>query len=658
LHLGSINNFALFFGLITDARLGAEDRSLSMNHYKNWLRSTNGRVSSLAALTMSLLILLSGIWGIVALSQQTIKLATQEARDNWEKDQSFRGWATRHGGVYVKPDARTPPNPYLSQLPNRDVVTTDGMKLTLMSPADMMSQLTREFEAMYGIKGSLTGQILTNPENAPDDWELKSLKLFDKGTPEFIEQTEIDGEPYIRFMRPMIMTEGCMKCHSHLGFKVGDIRGGVSVSIPLSKYFSTAKISRDRLLLSHGILWIIGLTTIAFVSRYAYKLEAAKKSAAKTAEQARLRLTEIIDIAPEAIITIGSDSKIQLFNQGAERIFGYKAEEALGQSIAILMPDRFRKNHHGLVANFEKGPENYRLMDSRKDVIGLRKNQTEFLASASVSKNKTDDETLFTVMLRDITDSHAADIARRKALNEAEKANKAKSQFMASMSHELRTPLNSILGFAEMISKQVLGPIGENRYRGYAEDISFSGKHLLDLVNQILDIERIEAGKYILDKEPVLLTELFGECERLLKNKATENYISLTFQPADKLPPIHVDRRAIFQVLINIVTNALKFTPANGAVHIHAEQKAMQTIIKIADTGIGIPKSKLATVAEPFTRHRQNPMQAQEGVGLGLAIASALVELHGGTLDIQSSVGKGTQITIALPESETSASAA
>jgi diguanylate cyclase (GGDEF)-like protein len=224
-------------------------------------------VSTIAALLLwSLLAGYSLYWNTTNLREEKVRLATAEARANWNKDMAFRGWASRHGGVYVKPDERTPPNPYLSHLPNRDVTTTDGTRLTLMNPAYMMRQMTEEYEAIYGIKGKATGQILLNPENKPDAWELKALKRFDEGELEVMEQTSIDGQPYLRFIKVLMMEEGCVQCHGHLGFRKGDVRGGVSVSIPLAPYFAADKATARSIYLTHAIVWVIGVLGVLLFS--------------------------------------------------------------------------------------------------------------------------------------------------------------------------------------------------------------------------------------------------------------------------------------------------------------------------------------------------------------------------------------------------------
>lgn len=170
----------------------------------------------------------------------------------------------------MRPDERTPPNPLLAHLPHRDVETKDGVQLTLMNPAYMMRQMTEEFEELYGVKGKITGQILLDPEgkrNKPDPWELESLKAFDRGTSEIVQVTQINNASYLRLMRPMIMTEGCVLCHGHLGFRVGDIRGGVSVSVPLAPFELANKSSRNQAIISHIALWLLGLLVIGYINR-------------------------------------------------------------------------------------------------------------------------------------------------------------------------------------------------------------------------------------------------------------------------------------------------------------------------------------------------------------------------------------------------------
>ncbi|MDH5572629.1 MAG: diguanylate cyclase, partial [Gammaproteobacteria bacterium] len=216
-----------------------------------------------AAVALTALVGYSWFWNIENIRQENINLALAQAKANWNKDAALRQWATRHGGLYVKPDARTPPNPALAHLPNRDVVTTDGQKLTLMNPAYMMRQMTQEFEELFGIKGKITGKVQLNSINKPDEWQSKALNIFEAGgVNEIYEEQMINGQPYIRYMKPMYMEEGCLKCHGILGFKVGDLRGGVSVSIPLNPYFEAAQETYKSINITHLLVWLVGIVVI------------------------------------------------------------------------------------------------------------------------------------------------------------------------------------------------------------------------------------------------------------------------------------------------------------------------------------------------------------------------------------------------------------
>jgi len=218
----------------------------------------------------SVLVVYSYQWNIANLRNEKVVLATSEARAVWNKDQAFRQWGNRHGGVYVEPNERTPPNPDLDHLPKRDVETTDGTRLTLMNPAYMMRQMTEEFEKDYGIKGKITGLRFLNKINEPDEWERSVLLRYVSGDArEIIEEKDIAGEPYLRYMRPMFMEPGCDKCHAVLGYKTGDLRGGVSVSIPLRPYFAAANQSSRSIFATHLGVWLMGASGLALFGWHA-----------------------------------------------------------------------------------------------------------------------------------------------------------------------------------------------------------------------------------------------------------------------------------------------------------------------------------------------------------------------------------------------------
>lgn len=252
----------------------------------------------------------------------------------------------------------------------------------------------------------------------------------------------------------------------------------------------------------------------------------------------------------------------------------------------------------------------------------------------------------------DLTELFKAEEAARNAYNEAEKANRAKSQFIATMSHEFRTPLNAILGFSEMLRGEFFGPLGTDNYREYANDIHVSGEHLLGLVNDILDVAAIEAGKRTLLKEHFNIGEVLEECVRNFHQQASERDIELTVHVPDDIRPLHADRKAVAQIFLNILANAIKFTEQGGRISISVQADGDMLRVCVADSGIGIPGDFLHRATEPFSKGQPNAHVTKSGTGLGLSIVKSLVDAHGGQLSLTSTTGKGTEVYVTLPFGE------
>ena len=258
-------------------------------------------------------------------------------------------------------------------------------------------------------------------------------------------------------------------------------------------------------------------------------------------------------------------------------------------------------------------------------------------------------EALFGIM-QDITERTLHERALREAKEAAESAYASKTRFLANMSHELRTPLNAIIGFSEMMQRQLLGPVGNARYLDYIGGIRESGEHLLDMINDILDMSKIEIGKYELYVEEINVGKIIRLAVHMVEGRAHELQVHLVI---DDLPDdVHIvaDRRALMQVLLNILSNAIKFTNAGGSVEIRCQDELGGVAIVVSDTGVGIPKDKIGIVTMPFEQLSSELTRKHEGSGLGLAITKDLIELHGGTLDIESEVGVGTSVKVLLPK--------
>ena len=253
-------------------------------------------------------------------------------------------------------------------------------------------------------------------------------------------------------------------------------------------------------------------------------------------------------------------------------------------------------------------------------------------------------------IVQDMTERVLYEEELRHAKNASEQAYAAKSQFLANMSHELRTPLNAIIGFSEMIEQQMLGPIFNEKYLDYAMSIRESGEHLLDLISDILDMSKIEAGKHTLEIEKVHVNDVLRRAMNMVEARAKEKNVTLHSPDfAEDAIEIMADRRALMQIFLNLLANAVKFTPDRGSVWVEFSRQKNSITFKVRDTGIGIPANKLAAVLRPFEQAASHFTREYEGTGLGLSITKELVELHGGNLSIDSVVGIGTTVSFQLP---------
>jgi len=280
----------------------------------------------------TLLVVGSLIWNMQDMKTHFKELAHLEAKTNLDKDKAFRLWATRHGGAYFIVDKDTQPSPYMSIVKDRDVVTSTGKTLTLYNPATMLREIMHDYSKLYGVKARITGKIYMNPQNAPDEWESKALEHLIKGEKEYSEINKIEGKNYLRVMQPLYMDQKCMKCHAWTGLKVGDLRGATDVAIPLDKYELIEKQNTRKLLITHTLLWLLGMGSIYFLGR---KLIRSEQKNQAYAQELGLR-TQALEQSGSSIMITDIHGEIEYVNKAFLTLNGFKLDEVLGQKPVII----------------------------------------------------------------------------------------------------------------------------------------------------------------------------------------------------------------------------------------------------------------------------------------------------------------------------------
>ncbi len=381
------------------------------------------------------------------------------------------------------------------------------------------------------------------------------------------------------------------------------------------------------------------------------------------AQSAENRLRDGIESVTDAFALFDRNGRLILSNAGFKDAFGF-TDDALKKGaakdelnrIAALAIKADRPSAEGRAGAREVELHDGRVLQlserftgdggtvvTAADVTAIRRQELE--------RQKAANSLRATVDQLETSQEKLSLLARKYeiAMTRAEAANQAKSEFLANMSHELRTPLNAINGFSEIMAGEMFGPLGDARYKGYAGDILKSGQHLLSLINDILDMAKIEAGKMTLHYEPVDLTEVCEDAIRLMRGKAQDSGLSLTLETAD-LPEVEADYRGLKQVMLNLISNAVKFTPEGGSITVSVKAVEFDRVrIAVSDTGIGIAADDLSRLAQPFEQVEGQHSKTTQGTGLGLALTKSLIELHGGQMLMESEPGAGTTVSFDIP---------
>ena len=374
-----------------------------------------------------------------------------------------------------------------------------------------------------------------------------------------------------------------------------------------------------------------------------------RKRAQIRLRQAEAKYRQIFDNVHEGIIQETPEGRVLSVNQAGATVFGFHSPEEMLATVTrsgeqlYVNPDRRRElltqlERHGYARDFRSE---------------MRRRDGSVIWVSKTLRRVTDDRgnlVMVEGMFRDISAQRRAEQQLLQAKEQAEAANRAKSDFLANMSHELRTPLNAILGFSQVLKEEMMGPLGNPKYREYCRDIVQSGEHLLALINDILDMAKVESGKMNLDEDWIDLEQSLEAGLLLVRERATANRITIRREMPQPGVSIWGDERRLRQVWINLLSNAVKFTPQGGWVEIRgAWQEGGSLVVTVADSGIGIAEEDIERVQQPFSQVASALSRSHEGTGLGLSLSRSLMELHGGSLDLDSRLGEGTVVTVSIP---------
>jgi len=375
--------------------------------------------------------------------------------------------------------------------------------------------------------------------------------------------------------------------------------------------------------------------------------EIAQRQRAQTVlRESEQRIRTITDALPGLIAYIDNDRCFQFANRRHEEWLGVVPERLIGQPVALVMGEAMYSSMEPFIdrvlAGEEVSHDGWISMASGE----MRAYQATYLPDMAAEGGVNG----FFSLILDVTSSRLAEQQLRAAKEAAELADRAKTEFLANMSHELRTPLNAIIGFSDIMHTEIMGPLGSDTYRGYVGDILNSGRHLLEVINEILDMSKVEAGHIELHAEEVCLSELVRITLRLVRERAEYAKIAIDNAIGDDLPSVIVDERRFKQILLNLLSNAVKFTPPGGTVHLWTEPgENGGLVVAVSDDGIGMDENGIAKALSPFGQVESSLARRFDGTGLGLPLTKAFTELHGGRLELISAPSMGTTVRICLP---------
>lgn len=587
-----------------------------------------------------ILIAFSAIWNIYQTHKETIEKARIEARTVFEHNLAYRRWNTMHGGVYAPVTEKNQPNPYLVD-PNRDVATIDGRQLTMINPFRMTKQaydLLKEQSPLPTINRTVSLNPL-NPDNAADEWEERAMISFEKGAKEFSEITSIKNQSYLRLIKPYITNEGCLKCHGFQGYKAGDIRGGMSIAVPMKPYYEGEVKTRNIMIITHLLLWLAGMAGIMMFSRNFQKQQ-------YKISESEWKFRTLSEFAQDWEYWITADMKIVFMSPSCEPITGYKPEEFINSPnllLDIIHPDdsaKFSEHLCDFKAIYHEEME-FRIITKDRHTKWLSHVCGPIYSKEKFLGRRVSD--------RDITD-------RKKLEEQLLQSQKMESLGLlaSSVAHDFNNLLTAISGYASILLED-LNTTDERVIKDIQIILSASEKAQV-LTSNLLTFSR----KQSLKQSTTSLSSVIKNITELLKHLIGED-IELRIKYSEEDLPVFIDSNKMEQVIMNLATNArdamskkgvlsIETFPAlldNAAAFIFNSKPGEYMVLSVSDTGSGIDKEHLPNIFEPFFTTKS----AGHGTGLGLSIVYGIIKQHKGFIDIYSEKRTGTTFRIYIPVS-------
>jgi len=605
----------------------------------------------------------SFLWNSFNEQQQTMSLVHKDAIANFNKDQAFRFWASSHGGVYVPADKRTPPNKHLSHIEERDITPPSGKQLTLMNPAYMIRQMMNDYTKLYGVKGRIVSLKPFNPNNTPDPWERNALHQFEQGRKELTEVSSIDGIPHLRLIRPMVVKQGCLKCHGFQGYKVGDIRGGVGVSISMQPYLNEQQKAITKFTISHFIIWLMGLAGMTFFYIRSKENYIRETKAQTELHQLRHYLKNVFDSMPSILVGVNQNGLITHWNHEAERVTGKASSAVEGKLVNGVIPLLQKQMEHIHKAIKDSTPQ-------KLERIPHSDNSEQHFSDIVIYPLVMNAQVGAVIRIDDITER----VHIEEMMIQTEKMLSV-GGLAAGMAHEINNPLGGIMQGQQNILRRLQPDMEKNRQvanqydidlnqlQHYLEDrkifhfldeINKAGKRASTIVVNMLQFSR----KATINKEKVNILEVIDLVLKLasmdydLKKKYDFRSIEIIRDYPHKLPLLPCVSSEIQQVLLNIFRNSAQSlneidkSKTQSRLSIHVYQLNHYISIDIEDNGCGMDKETTRRVFEPFYTTKDPGI----GTGLGMSVSYfIIVETHAGEMLVESELGVGTKIIIRLP---------